>query len=97
MMARVVEWHSSIIHLLCEKKKKTCEWSGRECWDYLCLCMAYKTSDFYALLMETSARFIHAREMAGKFGIFFKVRELSGNYVRKECYFAKISGKCHKI
>ena len=59
--------------------------------------MAYKTSDFYALLMETSARFIHAREMAGKFEFFFKVRELSGNYVRKECYFAKISGKCHKI
>ena len=33
--------------------------------------MAYKTSDFYALLMETSARFIHAREMAEKFGFFF--------------------------
>ena len=43
--------------------------------------MAYKTSDFYALLMETSARFIHAREKAGKFGIFFQGQGI----VRKLC------------
>ena len=57
MMARVVEWHSSMIHLLCEK---TCEWNGRECRDYLCWCLTDKASDFYVLLMETSTRFIHA-------------------------------------
>ena len=40
--------------------------------------------------METSTRFIHAREMAGKFG-FFKVRKLSGNYVmcQKRMKFCK--------
>ena len=87
MMARVVEWHSSMIHLLCEK---TCEWNGRECRDYLCLCKADKTSDFYALLMETSTRFIHAREMAGKFG-FFQGQGIVRNYVmcQKRMKFCK--------
>ena len=36
----------------------------------LSLCMADKASDFYGLLVETSARYIHAREMAGKLGFF---------------------------
>ena len=86
MMAKVVEWHSSMIHLLCEK---TCEWNGQECWDYLYVWLIKQTSDFYALLMETSTRFIHAREMAGKFGIFFQGQGIVRKLCQKRMLFCK--------
>ena len=51
--------------------------------------MAYKTSDFYVLLMETSTRFIHAREMAGKFGIFFQGQGIVRKLCQKRMLFCK--------
>ena len=51
---------------------KTCEWTKKECLNYLCWCLTDKASDFYALLMESSDRWTYSRllrRLEERFGI----------------------------